>query len=101
MDLTQVEDVAWSHRRIAMGSDPQGLTPFTRSRYDPLLAKAAQQAAEHLLGVDHVVEAEAARLGDVRHHVPVAAEYVVGERPGHQRAPLEPLQAVLVGHRPP
>src|ERR1035437_5752865 len=59
---------------------PTGAT----SGNDPLRAELPHEPHEHRFAVDHVVEAEAARFGDVRHHVPVAAEDVIGKGPSHQ-----------------
>src|SRR5262245_40682863 len=55
------------------------ITLLQMSGNDPLGAELPHELHEHLFAVDHVVEAEAARFGNVRHDIPVAAENVIGK----------------------
>src|SRR6266478_345381 len=68
---------------------------------DPLCAELAHEPHEHLFAIDHIVEAEAARFSNVRHHIPVATEDVIGKGPGHELIVSVGLQPIFLCHDAP
>ncbi len=70
--------VAISERAAA--DEPGAPTSSSRDRA-PLL-ELAEQAQDHLLGIDAVMEAVAPQLQGIAHDVPVAAEDIVATGPG-------------------
>jgi len=94
--LVKADDGALSSFEMPLCRGPirHGRAAPSATRRRRFATAATQQALEHGLAVDHVMEAVQAALGDVRHDVPVRAERVVGERPGDELVEGDFLEVV-------